>query len=157
MVIPVSRDTLAGSCSVFHTSLKLWKIRLRYGKLTTAVSYRCCSELCSFAAELSDTVVDFPIFYYHSTTIHCRDLPRFAGLARISGRNVRFSQSANRGKTSPCEALEAYEEDFVCVPRQYFLSIGFYATGGALIAAKRGRQKANYYCFTTFGEIKKKT
>ena len=66
----------------------------------------------------SCTVVEHPFFYYHSTTIHCRDLPRFAGLARISGRNVRFSQCANRGKTSPCEALEAYDEDFIYLPRQ---------------------------------------
>jgi hypothetical protein len=66
----------------------LWQIRLRYGKLTKVVSY-CCSNFCSFAAELSDTVVDLPISYYHSTTIHCRDLPRFAGFARFSGRNVR--------------------------------------------------------------------
>ena len=70
-------------------------------------------------AERSDTVVEPPNFYYHLTTIHCRDLPRFAGLARISCRNVRFSQSANCGKTSPCEALEAYDEDFVYLPRQY--------------------------------------
>ena len=70
-------------------------------------------------AERSDMVVDLLIFYYHLTTIHCRDLPRFAGLARISCRNVRFSQSANRGKTSPCEALEAYDEDFVYLPRQH--------------------------------------
>ena len=34
---------------------------------------------CSFAAELSDTVVDLSIFYYHSTTIHCRDLPGSPG------------------------------------------------------------------------------
>ena len=67
------------------------------------------SELCSFAAELSDTVVEPSIFYYHLTTIHCRDLPRFAEFVRFSGRNVRFSQIANRGKTSPCEALEAYD------------------------------------------------
>ena len=65
------------------------------------------------------TVVEPPNFYYHLTTIHCRDLPRFAGFARFSGRNVRFSQSANRGKTSPCEALEAYDEDFIYLPRQY--------------------------------------
>ena len=103
-----------GAFSVLQASLKLWKNRLRYGKLTKALSYRCsdfcsfaagaseeCSELCLFAAGLSDTVVDLSIFYYHLTTIHCRDLPRFAELARFSGRYVRFGYCANRGKTSP--------------------------------------------------------
>ena len=31
--------------------------------------------------ELSDTVVDLSIFYYHLTTIHCRDLPSWAGFS----------------------------------------------------------------------------
>ena len=70
-------------------------------------------------AERSDMVVDLLNFYYHLTTIHCRDLPRFAGLARIFGRNVRFSRCANRGKTSLCEALEAYDEDFIYLPWKY--------------------------------------
>jgi hypothetical protein len=47
-----------------------------------------------------------------------------------------------------------YDPNFIHLSREHSLSIEIYATGGALIAAKRGRQKANYYCFTTFGEMK---
>ena len=92
-------------------------------------------------AERSDMVVDLLIFYYHLTTIHCRDLPRFAGLARISCRNVRFSQSANRGKTSPCEALEADDSDFVCVPRQYLpVADGGICDEGDGLAGRDGKE-----------------
>ena len=53
----------------------------------------------------------------------------------------------------PEEALLTNDEDFVYLPRQQGLRGWQDAPGHALIPAKRGRQKANYYRFTTFGEI----
>ena len=74
----------------------LWKIRLRYGKLTKAVSYRCCSDFCSFKAELFVTVVEPPNFYYHLTTIHCRDLPGSPGFPAEMYDSVAAQIAAKR-------------------------------------------------------------
>ena len=47
-----------------------------------------------------------------------------------------------------------YDQNPIYLPRQQGLRGWWDAPGYALIAAKRGRQKVNYYHFTTLGEIK---
>ncbi len=104
-------------------------------------------------------VVNWRAFYYFSTTFDGRDKSRFATKSEAwfwaAEKMTRFDMPQEWPKRCfswPEEALLTNDEDFVYLPRQHFLSIGFYATGGALIAANRAGSFLFYYQFTTFRE-----
>ena len=87
-------------------------------------------------------VVNWRAFYYFSTTFDGRDKSRFATkseawfwAAEKMTRSDMPWEWPKRCFSWPEEALLTNDEEFIYLPRQHFLSIGFYATGGALIAA----------------------